>query len=94
MKRSLEEAITKWLHDSVLKVNKSKMEMCLFNRNDRKNVIFNLKDIDVTSTPQIIIQGIIFDSKLQWTEQISNAIKKANKSLLAIKLIAKYFNHT
>ena len=33
-----------------------------------------------------------FDSKLNWTPQVARAIKGANSSLQAIKLIKKYFN--
>ena len=35
--------------------------------------------------------GITFDSKLQWSSQVSRAIGGANKALQAIKLIRKYF---
>ena len=37
------------------------------------------------------VLGLTFDNKLQWIPQISRAIKGANKSLQAIKLIRKYF---
>jgi hypothetical protein len=33
------------------------------------------------------VLGVIFDNKLQWFAQVSNAILKANHSLGAIKLI-------
>ena len=36
--------------------------------------------------------GVIFDSKLKWENHVISAIKKANKSLNAIKLIQKFFN--
>ena len=90
MKNSL-EAITKWLKDSGLKVNESKTEMCMFHRNQTKIVTLTLNDAIIRSTPQIKVLGIIFDSKLQWKEQISNAIKKSDRALQAIKIIKKYF---
>ena len=40
------------------------------------------------------VLGVVFDSKMNWQEQVSNAIKKANKSLYAIKMIKRYFNPT
>ena len=38
------------------------------------------------------ILGITFDSKLQWKEHINSAIKSANSTLFAIKIVRKYFN--
>ena len=91
MRESL-EAITKWLKDSGLKVNESKTEMCLFHRSDTKIINLNLNNVNLKSTPQIKVLGVIFDSKLQWTEQVANAVKKSTKNLHAIKIIKKYFN--
>ena len=42
----------------------------------------------------INVLGVVFDSKLQWSEQIANASNKALKALNAIKLIKKYFTKT
>ena len=39
----------------------------------------------------ISVLGIIFDSKLQWTTQVTNTITKVNKALNAISLIKRYF---
>ena len=38
------------------------------------------------------VLGVIFDQKLQWTDQIAHCIAKSNRSLVAIKMIKKYFN--
>ena len=35
---------------------------------------------------------VIFDSKLNWNAHLANAISKAKKSLLAQRLLRKYFN--
>ena len=93
MQRSL-EAITKWLRESGLMVNEAKTEMCLFHRSSVKIINITVNNFIIRSTPQINVLGVTFDSKLQWTEQVANSIKKANKSLLAIKLISKFFNQT
>jgi hypothetical protein len=45
----------------------------------------------ITSKNGINVLGITFDSKLQWSFQVSRAIRGANTSLQAIKLIRKYF---
>ena len=38
--------------------------------------------------------GVTFDSKLNWSEHIANAINKAKKSLFALRLLRKYFNYS
>ena len=35
--------------------------------------------------------GVSFDSKLQWIEQVSKAVRRANSALHTIRLIRKYF---
>ena len=86
------EAMIKWLRQSGLKVNESKTEMCLFHRSEVKIITLNINDTLIKTTPQINVLGVIFDSKLQWNEQVSNTIKKANKALQAIRLIKNHFN--
>jgi hypothetical protein len=83
--------IVKWLKESGLKVNEKKTELCVFHRN--KNTDGGLK-IDSTTIPsksEINVLGLTFDSKLNWGSQVSRAIKGANNSLQAIKMIRKYF---
>ena len=36
--------------------------------------------------------GVVFDSNLQWSEHVTKALQKSNKSLNAIKMIRKYFS--
>ena len=88
--RSL-EAITKWLRGSGLAVNDSKTELCLFHRLDQPRISINLFNSVIRSKNTMNVLGVIFDSKLQWSAQVSNSIMKANRSLSAIKLIKKYF---
>jgi hypothetical protein len=38
------------------------------------------------------VLGVIFHSKLNWHEQVANAIKKADRYLYAIKMTKQYFN--
>jgi hypothetical protein len=77
--------------DSGLKVNEKKTELCIFHRN--RNTDGNLK-IDITtilSKSEMNVLGLPFHSKLNWGPQVSRAIKGANNSLQAIKMIRKYF---
>ena len=91
MKQTL-EMIIKWLKDSGLKVNDSKTELCLFHRADTRRVVIDINGSLVTSNPTINVLGVIFDSKLQWGQQIENTIMKSNKAKHAIFLIRKFFN--
>ena len=86
------EMITKWLKDSGLKVNENKTEICLFHRNDPQKITIVLQGQTIVSKSSMNVLGVIFDSKLNWNAQVSNAIMKANRSLYAIKLLTKYFN--
>ena len=90
MEKSL-EAITKWLKKSGLKVNDSKTEMCLFHRNDTAPIQIKLNNSVIKSKPYMNVLGVIFDSKLQWQEQVALTIKKSKRALYCIKLIKKYF---
>jgi hypothetical protein len=38
------------------------------------------------------VLGVSFDSKMQWSSQVSNTVKKAKSTLHAITIIKKYFN--
>ena len=88
LERSL-EAITKWLRGSGLAVNDSKTELCLFHRLDQPRITINLFNSEIRSKNAMNVLGVTFDSKLQWSAQVSNIILKANRSLFAIKLIKK-----
>ena len=85
------EAITKWLRGSGLSVNESKTELCLFHRLDQPRIKVKLFDTVIKSQNSMNVLGVIFDSKLQWSAQVSNAILKANRALYAIKLIKNFF---
>jgi hypothetical protein len=83
--------IVKWLKDSGLKVNEKKTELCVFHRN--KNTDGNLKidNTTILAKSEMNVLGLTFDSRLNWGPQVSRAIKGANNSLQAIKMIRKYF---
>ena len=90
MENSLTD-IAKWLRGSGLAVNESKTELCLFHRLDQPSISINLFNSIVTSKKTMNVLGVVFDNKLQWSAQVSNAILKANRALCAIKLIRKFF---
>ena len=81
------EMITKWLKESGLKVNENKTELCLFHRNDTQTITINLQNQMITSRKSMNVLGVEFDSKLNWSQQVTNTIVKSNKALCALKLI-------
>ena len=93
LRRKLERII-KWLKESGLKVNESKTELCVFHRTENTDGGLLLDNVLINCKGEINVLGITFDSKLQWCSQVSRAIKGANKSLQAVKLIRKYFTTT
>ena len=48
MEKSL-ESITKWLKDSVLSVNKTKTEICLFFRHDLITVLIRMDETEIVT---------------------------------------------
>ena len=85
------EAITKWLKQSGLVVNQSKAEIRLFHKRDSRPVSIKLGLGSIITQTVINVLGVIFDSKLQWSNQVANCIQKANRALSAIKLIRWFF---
>jgi hypothetical protein len=85
------EIMTKWLKDSGLKVNESKTELCLFHQKDCPKITIRLNLRTVSSNASMNVLGITFDSKLQWSQQVANVVKKFAKALHAIRLIRQFF---
>ena len=90
------KAITKWIKKSGLQVNDEKTEICLFHYQYQGNIIvevkFELNGINIVSKPNMNVLGVIFDSKLNWNDQVATVIKKTNSALNCIKQIKFYFN--
>ena len=68
-----------------LKVNESKTEACLFHRSLDITVTLYIKGSNIN------VLGILFDSKLQWNDQVAHAINKSNLALHCIRLIKYHF---
>ena len=88
------QKIIKWLKDSGLKVNENKTELSVFHRIKNTDGNLQIDNVTIQSKNEINVLGITFDSKLQWSPQVSRTIKNANKSLQAVRLIRKYFTTT
>ena len=88
------EMITKWLKDSGLQVNESKTELCMFHCNDTQIITIKLNNREIKSKKAMNVLGVTFDSKLNWSLQVSNTITKSNKALCALRLIKRYMSPT
>ena len=86
------EVMIKWMNGSGLSVNESKTEICTFHRKDIgiNNVLLN--GVMLSVKHEIKVLGVVFDTKLGWTQQVGKTITAANNAKQAIKLIAGYFN--
>ena len=62
---------TQWLRDSGLKVNEAKTEVCLFHRNDVKQICIDVSSIVVKSSLTMNVIGVLFDSKMQWSSHVA-----------------------
>ena len=85
------EAITKWLRDSGLKVNQGKTEICLFSKRDSAPIRIRIDGSTIESKKSIKVLGVVFDSKLNWSDHVAYAVNRASRALNAIKLIRKFF---
>ena len=74
-----------------MKVNDAKTCLCLFYNKDTSPIEIRLNNILIKSTKKINVLGVLFDQKLQWSDQVAHTVLKSNKALNAIKLIRKFF---
>ena len=87
--------IANWHMSSGMNVNEQKTNCCLFHRGDTALILLTLNNQMIRSNKTIGMLGVISDSKLQWADHVSSAIKKsmsAINAINAIRLIKKYFN--
>ena len=74
---------------SGLKVNESKTEICFFHQKDQPMVVLTIRGTQVLSKQAMNIQGVSFDSKLNWQIQVQKAITNSRKALHILHLIQK-----
>jgi exonuclease III len=89
--RESEKMIT-WMNKSGLCINTSKTEICTFHDKDVRIKEIELNGATLVVKSEIKVLGLIFDTKLNWTQQVGKAITNANKAKQAIKIISRYFN--
>ena len=53
-----------------------------------------MNEVEIHTKKQISILGVLFDSKLEWSLQVENSVRKARSSLQGLRVINKYFTTT
>ena len=61
-------------------------------QNDQPLIELRINNERIRSKGAMNVLGVLFDSKLQWAEQVAQSIKKAKKALYAVRIIKHYFN--
>ena len=72
------EMITKWLKDSGLVVNEDKTKICLFYKQDHHMIEVQINGQRIKSKKTINVLGVTFDSKMQWSDQVSQLSQNLN----------------
>jgi hypothetical protein len=83
------DQIIKWWKGSGLKVNQTKIKICIIHNNSCLVSSIMVDGLFVQTSDSINDLGVDFNSKLRWSKHISKTIKRnknKNKSIHAIKL--------
>ena len=86
------ERVNDWLTKSGLKVNESKTDLCLFHKRSTAPIEIIINGTTLKSKQQINVLGVIFDQKLQWSEQVAYCGLKSSRALGAIRIIRRFFS--
>jgi hypothetical protein len=86
--------VEKWLTSSGLKVNVEKTEIVIFHKMDTSTSSIKINEVKIPTKKQITVLGVIFDSKLEWSLQVENSVRKARSALQGLRVINKYFTFT
>jgi hypothetical protein len=70
------QKVQNWLTSSGLKVNLEKTEIVIFHRTDTATSSIKINEIEISTKKQMSVLGVIFDSKLDWSLQVENSMKK------------------
>ena len=82
----------KWLKDSGMVSNVSKTEAAIFYKNDVRLIKIHLGDKQIEVKKSIKLLGVIFDTKLTWSNHIAFSTAKASRTMHALKFVSGYFN--
>jgi hypothetical protein len=85
------QKVQKWLTGSGLKVNVEKTEIVIFHKKDTATTSIKINEVEIHTKEQMSVLGVIFDSKLEWSLQTENSVRKARSALQGLRIINKYF---
>ena len=85
------QKVQKWLTGSGLKVNVEKTEIVIFHKKDTATTSIKINEVEIHTKKQMSVLGVIFDSKLEWSLQTENSVRKARSALQGLRIINKYF---
>jgi hypothetical protein len=73
---------------------KRQIEIVIFHKTDTATSSIKLNEVELHTKKQISVLGVLFDSKLEWSLQVENSVRKARSSLQGLRVINKYFTTT
>jgi hypothetical protein len=85
------QKVQNWLTSSGLKVNIEKTEIVIFYKTDTATTSIKLNKVEVHTKKQMLVLGVIFGSKLEWSFQVENLVKKARCALQGLRVLNRYF---
>jgi hypothetical protein len=85
------QKVQKWLTSSGLKVNIEKTEIVIFHKTDTATLSIKINEIEIQTKKQMSVLGVMFDSKLEWSLQVENSVRKARSALQGLRILNKYF---
>jgi hypothetical protein len=71
-----------------------KRQIVIFHKTDTATSSIKLNEVELHTKKQISVLGVLFDSKLEWSLQVENSVRKARSSLQGLRVINKYFTTT
>jgi hypothetical protein len=83
--------VQNWLTSSGLKVNVEKTEIVIFHKADTATSSIELNDVKIHTKKQMSVLGVVFDSKLDWSLQVENSVRKSRSALQGLRILNKYF---
>jgi hypothetical protein len=89
------QKVQKWLTSSGLNVNVEKTEIVIFHKTDTTTSSIKINEIEIQTKKQMSVLEVMFDSKLEWSLQVENSVRKARKKRIAgPKNIKQVLYHT
>ena len=77
-----------------MKGSVNKTELMVFHKTDTASSKIKINGVDIKSKKDMSVQGIVFDSKLEWSLQVEKSVRKARVAMQGLRLIYSYFTKT